>query len=477
MDSAIFLGDWERVRAERLHSSFPQSVARQSCSTFAELTRRCQERTPVALAMPLDWPEAPPPAAALGISSPVLAFLRAHGKRFPIIVYADTTRLPIAVYCRALAAGARQVVNLASPRFVEDLTQTLLRLLEDHQNQVETERRLGELFAQHGLIGQSPALREVFHRVIKASHLNDLPLLILGETGTGKQLIAEAVHKLDPKRSPKPFLSINCSAISKSLAESELFGHVRGAFSGADTERLGVFRAANGGTLLLDEVSELHPELQPKLLRVLQERRLLPVGEDYEHPIDIRIIAATNRPLEQLVAARAFREDLYQRLNVFQIRIPPLRERPEDIDVQARHFLRCYQTDLEPTVQDFGPRALEALHLLPWEGNTRQLENLIRETLVPMPAGPLVQLEDLPRWVLERVSKLAEPASEVFALQDSVSGASEQKLSLNQAVEEYERHLLKSALQQNGGNRTRTAAELGLTPRSIFNKIKKYQLE
>jgi transcriptional regulator with GAF, ATPase, and Fis domain len=427
--------------------------------------------------MPLDWPEAPPPAAARGISSPVLEFLRTYGKCFPIVVYADTTQLPIGVYCRALAAGARQLVNAASAYFVPDLIRILLRLREDHESHAEAERRLGGLFAEHGLIGPSQGLRDVFRRIIKASHFNDLPLLILGETGTGKQRVAEAVHQLDPKRSQKPFVCVNCAAISKNLAESELFGHSRGAFSGADSTRLGVFRTANGGTLLLDEVGELHPELQPKLLRVLQERRLLPVGEDYEHPIDIRIIAATNRSLDRLVAEGTFREDLYQRLNVFQIRIPPLRERPEDIHAQAQFFLRSFQEGAEPTIQDFGPRALEAMAMLPWEGNTRQLKNVIWEILTQSPRGPILELEDLPPWVVERVSRLPDAASEEASPEELIPQAFEQKMSLNQAVEEYERRLLESALRQNGGNRTRTAAELGLTPRSIFNKIKKYQLE
>jgi transcriptional regulator with PAS, ATPase and Fis domain len=172
--------------------------------------------------------------------------------------------------------------------------------------------------------------------------------------------------------------------------------------TGADSARLGVFRAAHGGTLLLDEIGDLDRELQPKLLRVLQQRRLVPVGEDCEHSVDVRVIAATNRPLEQMVASGEFRADLYERLNVLCIRIPPLRERPEDVEVQARHFLALYQSGKSQSLRDFSPKAMEALRLFTWGGNTRQLQNLLRETLARKPEGPLIELEDLPRWVSSR---------------------------------------------------------------------------
>jgi transcriptional regulator with GAF, ATPase, and Fis domain len=425
----------------------------------------------------------------------VVDFIRSHGHDVPIVVYADTTRLPLAVYCQALAAGARQVLNEANPEFAEQLRQTAARLLRDHRAREREREQFADLFAGHGLIGRSAALREVFSRALKASHFSDLPVLILGETGTGKQRLAEAIHALDPRRRDKAFITINCSAISKSLAESELFGHAKGAFSGAGQERLGLFRAANGGTLLLDEIGELDPELQPKLLRVLQERRLLPLGADFEHAVDVRIIAATNRPLDAMLTEKRFREDLYQRLNVFQIRIPPLRERPEDVEVQARHFLAAHQGSRERPVTDFGPRVLDVLRLLPWEGNTRQLQNVIREVLAHKDSGGLVQMEDLPHWVLERLGAApASPPAEVSrapaapappaapphaeeALDALARRACAEGLTLHQALDEFERRLLQRALEQNGGNRTRTAAMLGLTPRSVFSKIKKYHLD
>src|SRR5262249_16618575 len=192
--------------------------------------------------------------------------------------------------------------------FIADLTAAVERWTENLRIQFHEQEQLGHLFASCGMIACSAAMRDVFRRAIKASHFSDLPMLLLGETGTGKQRLAEAIHALEPGRRDKPFITINCSALSKTLAESELFGHAKGAFSGARGERKGLFRAANGGTLMLDEIGELDLELQPKLLRVLQERRLLPVGEDYESPIDVRVIAATNRPLDAMIAQGRLRK-------------------------------------------------------------------------------------------------------------------------------------------------------------------------
>jgi anti-anti-sigma factor len=436
-----------------------------------DLARYCQKHTPAATALPLFW------AGPGGRTDdqPVLRFLHDHARRLAVVVYADTAQVPIGVYSRALVAGAKRVLNDRAAGFADDLRHTLSTLLLQQQISQQEQQHLGERFAAHGLIGQSAALQDVFRRAVKASQFNDLPVLILGETGTGKQRLAEAIHRLDPQRGRNSFLTVNCSAISKSLAESELFGHARGAFSGAGHDRLGLFRAANGGTLMLDEIGELDPDLQPKLLRVLQERRLLPVGDDYEHAIDVRIIAATNRPLKQMVDEGKFRADLYQRLNVFQIRIPPLRERPEDIEVQARHFLQTSQAGRETRVSDFEPRVLEVLRTLPWEGNTRQLQNVIWEVLADKESGAVVQMEDLPHWVLETLADLPARAA-ATGPGDLLEGGYPDGRSLDEVMGEYERKVLQAALEKNRGNRVRTAAELGLTPRSVFNKIKKYGL-
>jgi transcriptional regulator with PAS, ATPase and Fis domain len=394
-------------------------------------------------------------------------------------VYADTFRLSIGLYCQPLAIGARQILSAQSPTFLDDLRAVVERLTRDLEAQLLEQEQLADLFARCGLIARSGSMREVFRRALKASHFSDLPVLITGETGTGKQRLAEAIHALDPRRCDKPFITINCGALAKSLAESELFGHRRGAFSGAAGERQGLFRAANGGTLMLDEIGELEPELQPKLLRVLQERRLLPVGEDYEHPIDVRIVAATNRSLDQLIAEGRFREDLFQRLNVFRIQVPPLRERPEDVEIQTRHFLAQFSAEGADPVTELGPRVLEALQSLPWPGNTRQLENLVREVLAHREApAPCLEMAELPRWLFQTIAeKMPGGARSGHPSVDQlVDGACDRGLSLSEAVEDYERRLVMRVLEQTGGNRTHAAQRLGLAPRTIFAKMKKYQI-
>jgi transcriptional regulator with PAS, ATPase and Fis domain len=446
---------------------------------WSTLKMLCDDGVAGVIALPLLWPGAPTSWAGPGpedLGPELLAFLRAEAGKRDVIIYTDTHRIPMGVYCKALAVGARRILNDQSSTFVTDLAETLARLERDRQARQEEREQLGEVFARMGLIGTSPALLEVFRRALKASHFSDLPVLLLGETGTGKQQIAEAIHSLDPRRADRPFVTVNCGAIHDTLAGSELFGHVKGAFSGADKDRTGLFRAAEGGTLMLDEIGELDPRLQTKLLRVLQERRLLPVGQDYEHAIDIRIIAATNRPLRDMVAAGTFREDLYQRLNVFRIVTPPLRERPQDIEAQALYFLKVWG-EQHARAMTFGPRVLEALRLLPWEGNSRQLRNFLWEALTHKDEGSVLGMEDLPPWVLESLSISHDSSPETLSIEDLTKTALENSLTLSEAVEDYERRLLQQVLQRFHGNRTQTAAKLGLTPRSVFNKIKKYGLD
>jgi anti-anti-sigma factor len=472
---SVIIVDSQSARAQKVAKAVPQTMVAHQCASLEELAEHANNRLAVAVLLPMD--SAAQPVENDSDDSPVLRFVREHSRKTTIFVYGPARQLTIESYCGALAAGAKRIFYEDAAKFTSELNQALMRLANSHLS-VEKERNdLISLFASHGIIGDSRAMLDVFRRALKAARFDDLPVLILGETGTGKQRLAEAIHKLDSKRRDKPFLTLNCSAISKTLAESELFGHAKGAFSGAQTERAGLFRMADGGTLLLDEVGELDRDLQPKLLRVLQEHRLLPVGADYEHTVNVRVIAATNRPLPEMIKEGQFREDLYQRLNVFQIKIPSLRERPEDIEVQARHFLKIYQVGRERRATDFGLRVLEALRLLPWEGNTRQLENFIREILAHMDDGTLIQLEDLPHWVLETVARLRPRAPEVDSREVLVQKVYERKMTLNQAMDEFERRLLQVVLERNKGNRTLTAAEFNLTPRSILNKIKKYGLE
>ncbi len=474
-DVRVGLWDPDPVRAARLDAALQASGDVTLYPTLEQMNQACRHHMPAVVVLPLEGDGDP-----TGVSLAVLDFLRGCRRQTAALVYADTAHLPISLYSQPLAAGARQVLNAGSPAFLTQLQETVLRFLDNAAAQHREEEELTGLFARHGLIGGSPALRDVFRRVVKASQFGDLPVLILGPTGTGKQRLAEAIHRMDPCRNERPFITVNCSSINKTLAESELFGHTRGAFSGAQGDRQGLFRAANGGTLLLDEIGDLDPELQPKLLRVLQDQRLLPVGEDYEHPIDVRILAATNRPLQLLVEQGLFRQDLYQRLNVFRIVVPPLRERPEDVLLQAGHFLKRYQrTGHEPQVHTLSPQVQEALRALPWEGNTRQLENLVREVLAHREhRHGVLELDELPRWVFEHLAETPPPGPGPGGILEQLA---EQVcaglLSWDEAVGEYERLLLQRVLAETKGNRTHAAARLGLTPRTVFAKIKKYQLE
>lgn len=418
--------------------------------------------------------------------------LRNRGPDVVVIAYEHLGVVPADLHCQLLDAGVDRVLDRASATFLEDLIDAVIQAAVAQDDSVTERERLFARFAELGIVGRTAAMRDVFQRAVRASQFNGMPVLLTGETGTGKQRLAEAIHTLDQQRRNRPCLTVNCGAVHSHLAESELFGHVRGAFTGADCDRTGIFRAAEGGTIILDEIGDLDPELQPKLLRVLQERRLLPVGADYEHSVDVRIIAATNRPLPGMLADGRFRRDLFQRLNVFPIHIPPLRERPDDIGVQARYFLKHYAVGRQQPAAEFSPRALEVLRLVPWEGNSRELENVVRETLAGGATGPIIELEDLPPRVIRMVGRRSgvtglvatptparkgEPTvEETGSAQHLLQSLLEGQFPLLKGLQQLERHLIETGLRRNNGNRTRTALELGVSRQVLQHKMKKHGL-
>jgi transcriptional regulator with GAF, ATPase, and Fis domain len=298
------------------------------------------------------------------------------------------------------------------------------------------------------LIGSSPAMLDVFARVRKVAP-TDVSVLITGETGTGKELIAREIHRRS-NRAKGPFIAINCGAIPESLMESELFGHVRGAFTGAVATAVGKFQAANGGTIFLDEVGELPLSLQVKLLRVLQDRVVVKVGDTKPERIDVRVLAATNKTLEDEVRGQRFREDLYYRLNVVAVALPPVRERGEDLVTLANYFVRKYREEFNSPVTGFSPEALAAIRRFEWPGNVRQIENRIKKAMV-LCDGTLLGPQDL------------DLAPEDLA----------PILPLAQAKEEFQRKYVLEVLERNGGNRTKTAKDLGVDPRTIFRYLEK----
>ena len=306
------------------------------------------------------------------------------------------------------------------------------------------DKRFGEI------IGVCPSMMEVFRKLQKVS-TTDISVLITGETGTGKELIAREVHRRS-NRANGPFVVINCGAIPENLIESELFGHVRGAFTGAIASRPGKFQVANGGTLFLDEIGELPLNLQVKLLRALQERIVFRVGDSKPEKVDIRIVAATNRVLEEEIRAGRFREDLYYRLNVVNVWLPPLRERGDDVLIIAKALLSKYADELHSAVQGFTPQALVAIKKHAWPGNIRQVENRIKKALV-LCEKALLSPEDL----------------------DLGQGSDSPILPLEKAKEEFQRKYVLEVLERNNGNRTQTARDLGVDPRTIFRYLEREQ--
>jgi two-component system response regulator AtoC len=283
-------------------------------------------------------------------------------------------------------------------------------------------------------------------------------VLITGESGTGKEVLAHAIHAQSPRRS-EPFVAINCAAIPENLLESELFGHARGAFTGADRTRRGLFVEADGGTVFLDEVGELPPALQAKLLRVLQEEEVRPLGEAKARRIDVRVIAATARRLDAEIAAGRFREDLFYRLNVVHLEVPPLRERPMDIPLLADHFLAHFSSALGKPLRGLGDDVLERLVAYRWPGNVRELENVIERAVI-LAEGDSLTLRELPQ-------NLVAP--------DDASGAA-QDLSLKRARRSAEIGAIQRALRATGGNRTHAARLLRISHRALLYKLKEYSL-
>lgn len=333
-----------------------------------------------------------------------------------------------------------------------------------------------------GLIGSSPAMQEVY-RVTRRVARSNASVLLLGETGTGKEVIATAIHRLS-HRGSGPFVKVNCGALSESLLESELFGHVRGAFTGAVNNRTGRFEAAHTGTIFLDEINSTSLHLQVKLLRVLQEREFERVGDVQTIRVDTRVIAASNRDLRDEVDQIRFREDLYWRLNVAPIYLPPLRQRREDIPELVAHFLHHYSEAYDRYVVHIQPEAMEALQEYPWPGNVRELQNYCERAVV-MAEGDELVLDLLPDTVLgrekSRPSRVRGVDVETLifeVVQQGISGATPSEDNLHgKIVNRVERELIAQVMLSCNNVQTKAAARLGINRNTLHKKLKEYQLE
>jgi two-component system, NtrC family, response regulator AtoC len=361
----------------------------------------------------------------------------------------------------AMRQGAYDYI--AKPFNADEVVLTLRKAEEREQLRQEVarlRRAVGEVPGFDGVIGASAAMREVLDLAGRVAPYPST-VLLTGESGTGKEAVARAVHRASP-RSERPFVAVNCGAIPEALLESELFGHERGAFTGADRAREGLVEEAEGGTLFLDEIGELPLPLQVKLLRVLQERTLRRVGGAGERPVDVRVLAATARDLVQEVRQGRFRDDLFYRINVVQIHLPPLRTRPEDIPLLAEHFLRRHATRLGLEVPPLPRTLFPVLAGYTWPGNVRELENVLERALVL--SGGEIREEHLPPHV--------RSGQHPFDVPDD-----EGDLSVKRRLPALERTLISRALARSGGNRTRAAELLDLSVRALSYKIQDYGLD
>lgn len=381
----------------------------------------------------------------------------------------------------ALQAGAYDYFT--KPFELEELRIILRRALEKQGllRKVQTlQDRLGERRGFHRLTGTAPSMKPVFELVRRVSG-HDITVLITGESGVGKEMVAAAIHE-NTFGPDKPFVKINCAAIPEPLLESELFGHARGAFTGAIAAKPGKFELADGGSILLDEIGEMPLSLQAKLLRVIQEKQIERVGETQPRDVNVRIMASTNRDLSEMVREKTFREDLYFRVNVMPIHIPPLRERVEDIPTLAAHFLEKYPRGDGRVITGIAPDALTCLENYRWPGNVRELENVIQRSIL-MSGGEIIDIEALPSHVSAlspRALESSEGGGEVDYSRVLESIRSETFKSLTDEIDRMvareEKRIIVAALQKMNEKRQETADLLGISRKSLHNKMLKYGL-
>ena len=411
----------------------------------------------------------------------------AHGARV-LVIAEGCHQWSIGERCQVAVSGAADLFDCRDPSFAPQVARLLRVWHQELEEQREAERDDHTLRASLGIIGQSSALLATWARLRRAAVLSDLPLLLIGETGTGKELMARAAHRLDPRRSGGPWVALNCAASAPALAEAELFGVERGAYTGAHRDRRGLLRSAEGGVLFLDEVGELTEDLQAKLLRALQERLVLPVGGDRELPINVRIIAATHRDLAARVREGRFREDLYYRLAVLPVELPPLRSRRDDIPKLVQHMLVRGGQAGSP-VPRVSAGVYEALALCDLPGNVRQLQNLLVQATMAAGDAEMIDLAHLPAAVLRSLSPQPAPTptheSTPAALTDSTQSRPSLPLhdiftaadwKLADIAERCDREVLIAVLARTRGNQSSMARLLGVTPRCVYSKLHKHRL-
>ncbi len=357
-------------------------------------------------------------------------------------------------------------VNLSELRTRVQRELEKLRLAQDN---VDLRKALDRRYGLQGMVGNAPSMQRVFD-VVRQAGPTDATVLILGESGTGKELIANALHRLS-RRAARRFVAINCAALTESLIESELFGHTKGAFTGAADAKIGKFEYADGGTLFLDEIGDMPLSTQAKLLRVLENREVMPVGSNAAQAVDVRILAATNRNLQERVAAGEFREDLYYRLAVVQIEMPALHERVEDLPLLVDFFLHDLQERHHKTIVSIAEPVLRVFRQHGWPGNVRELRNAV-ETMVVLDSDGILGLDDLPIMLRDQAAAMPQA---VLPASPPVSPSSEPSYTLvGRTLAEVEKDLLLGTLEALDGNRQKAASQLGIGERTLYRKLKEY---
>ncbi|HKD14310.1 MAG TPA: sigma-54 dependent transcriptional regulator [Candidatus Angelobacter sp.] len=395
----------------------------------------------------------------------VLRFARQVSPETSVILITAVEDYEAAV--QAVKGGAFDYIH-KGPGLLEELKIAVSRSVESinlKRQNFALKRDAASRNSLENIIGKSSAI-EKLKQTVRTIATTGSTVLIYGESGTGKELVARAVHACSPRAS-EPFVSINCGAFPETLLESELFGYVKGAFTGANQNKRGLFEVANGGAIFLDEISEMSVSMQVKLLRVLQERNLRPVGGTQETPIDVRVIAATNKDLKQLVANNTFREDLYYRVSVIPIFVPPLRERREDVPLLANHFLKKYATAAQKSIVRISAAALAELQESDWPGNVRQLENTIERA---------VAMESTQELRIDLETEHPTASNGLLTNGNGHHGVPAEGLDFDKYVAGIERSLIESALQQSGGVQTRAAELLKVSYRSFRHLLKKYDI-
>lgn len=455
MVERILIVDDEQSMREWLTIALSQDGFEVESAASGEEGLKVLDRTPVDLALvDLRMP------GMDGLQT--LSRIRQANEAVSVVIMTAYATAETAV--QALKEGAYDYI--IKPFKVDELRHLVQKALEERRLRGENLRLRREIELRYhfgNLIGKSAKMQEMFSTIGRLGD-SKATVLITGESGTGKELVAKAIH-FNSNRKDRAFVTVNCGAIPQELMESELFGHVKGAFTGAVAAKQGLFEVADGGTLFLDEVSELPLHLQVKLLRVLEDPEIRPVGGTKPVRVDVRIVAATNRDLGQAIEAKAFREDLFYRLNVISLPLPPLRERREDVPLLVSHFLQKFATAASAELKLVSPDALSALERYPWPGNVRELEHVI-ERAVTLEAGPVIRVESLP----EPVRGLHPPDFTRIELPPD-------GVDLDALMERIERDLLGQALRRANGIQSRAAQLLRTSFRSFRYRLQKYGLD